>query len=221
MSRFNRLARKIENEGESAHEAKAVAAIAGRKKYGKTRFGYMAADGKAKKRDIEIGASQEMGQGLMLSKYSDEDVVNIVNQLVAEAILEGRLDNVEQKEIDEATDVGLSLGFVQQTADGGLELGLKTGAVGMAKRRARIFLDAIGPKFGGSTSPLRKGRRALQDQMYAAAADKSFIGRAKTLGRGIVNKVKQNPKQVKFGATVAGAGAVGGYIGSRRKQPLE
>ncbi len=46
--RFQKLTNKLEAKGESAHEAKAVAAIAGRKKYGAKKMASMAAKGRAK-----------------------------------------------------------------------------------------------------------------------------------------------------------------------------
>lgn len=47
-SRFKSFVKKVEAEGESAHEAAANAAIAGRKKYGSKRFAKMAAKGRAR-----------------------------------------------------------------------------------------------------------------------------------------------------------------------------
>lgn len=40
--RFEKLEKKIEGEGKSAESAKAIAAAAGRKKYGKKKFAKMA-----------------------------------------------------------------------------------------------------------------------------------------------------------------------------------
>lgn len=44
--RFMKLTKKLEGKGEPASEAKAVAAIAGRKKYGAKKFNSMAAAGR-------------------------------------------------------------------------------------------------------------------------------------------------------------------------------
>lgn len=46
MGRFTKLVNKIESKGEPASEAKAVAAIQGRKKYGNKKFAAMAAEGR-------------------------------------------------------------------------------------------------------------------------------------------------------------------------------
>jgi hypothetical protein len=47
--RFAALEKKVESKGESAREAKAVAAIAGRKKYGAAKMAAMATAGRQKK----------------------------------------------------------------------------------------------------------------------------------------------------------------------------
>jgi aspartokinase-like uncharacterized kinase len=44
--RFAKLVKKVEGEGKSADSAKAIAASAGRAKYGKKKFASMAANGK-------------------------------------------------------------------------------------------------------------------------------------------------------------------------------
>jgi hypothetical protein len=46
MSKFNKLVKKLEGKGESAKEAKGVAAIAGRKKYGSRGMAKKAALGR-------------------------------------------------------------------------------------------------------------------------------------------------------------------------------
>ena len=46
--RFAKLENKVEGEGKSAASAKAIAASAGRAKYGKKRFAAMAAKGRAR-----------------------------------------------------------------------------------------------------------------------------------------------------------------------------
>lgn len=48
MSKFKKLVKKIESKGESAQEANAVAAIAGRKKYGAAGMEAKAKAGKKK-----------------------------------------------------------------------------------------------------------------------------------------------------------------------------
>ncbi len=44
--RFAKFVKKVEGEGKSAESAKAIAAAAGRAKYGKKKFASMAAHGK-------------------------------------------------------------------------------------------------------------------------------------------------------------------------------
>lgn len=46
--RFAKFVKKVEGEGKSAASAKAIAASAGRAKYGKKKFAKMAAKGRAK-----------------------------------------------------------------------------------------------------------------------------------------------------------------------------
>lgn len=47
-SRFKSFVKKVEGEGKSADAAKAIAAAAGRKKYGAKRMSSMAAKGRAR-----------------------------------------------------------------------------------------------------------------------------------------------------------------------------
>lgn len=46
--RFAKFVKKVEGEGKSAGAAKAIAAAAGRKKYGKSKFQAMASKGKSR-----------------------------------------------------------------------------------------------------------------------------------------------------------------------------
>lgn len=48
-ARFKALTKKVEGEGKSAEAAKAIAASAGRKKYGNKKMASMAKAGKARK----------------------------------------------------------------------------------------------------------------------------------------------------------------------------
>jgi hypothetical protein len=162
----------------------------------------------------------------MLDKFSDEQVVEIMQQLVAEAILEGRLQ-VGNDEIEEAKEIGLSLGFVEE--DKGLALGLRTGIVGNVKREIKRALAVVPP-----TSLLRLQRVAKAQKLYRAAADTSFLGKAKTAGRGVFNKLRQGDAKIFKGTPLdqaravrtagalvgGGALATGALLNARSRRPL-
>jgi hypothetical protein len=50
MSKFKKLSKKIQKSGKSKKAANAIAAVIGRKKYGKTKFAKMAARGRRRKK---------------------------------------------------------------------------------------------------------------------------------------------------------------------------
>lgn len=132
----------------------------------------------------------------LLDNYSDAEVAAIMQQLVAEAILEGRLD-ADDNEKEQAAQIGLSLGFVHQDSDGDL---------------------ALGPRAAGIDDYIGMGQEILahRNKKTGFGAGKKQLGAS--IRKGVGSFVKRNSRSLAVAGTAGLVGAgVGLFAGRRRK----